>query len=73
MNVALISGGVKQDIWTRTEPMYERLYGYLLCLFKILLSGVGPKVASGGAESYKSIFLFIKYSSPTYVDFFIPP
>lgn len=26
MNVALISGGVKQDIWTRTEPMYGRLW-----------------------------------------------
>ena len=22
MNVVLISGGVKQDIWTRAEPMY---------------------------------------------------
>lgn len=63
MNVALISGGVKQDIWTRAEPMYgvwpsPAICGYLLCLLEILVSGAGPKAASGAAESYKHILLF---------------
>lgn len=62
MNVALIAGGVKQDIWTRAELMYRCLQPSVgnLCLFQTLISGVGQKPASGVAESYK-IILFVLF------------
>lgn len=76
MNVALISGGVKQDIWTRTEPMYGRLrpsVGTCCVCSKYYYLEWDQKLPQVVQKATNPFFLFIKYSSPTYVDFFIPP